>query len=257
MRSPGLNIRHTTLEGTTSPIQHIDRSNIKDEIRLFDGENTPQNIAVYGFLLGMLCCAGFMFAILASTAIPQFGLFLSALALFHFLEYLATALFNADKLTLDSYLINHSTHYHAAHAAALIEFLVEYYFFPRYKQFGWLNYLGLLLVLMGQLCRTIAMFSARHNFSHHIADYKAHDHVLVKHGIYSVMRHPSYFGFYWWALGVQILLMNPICFGLFVYWLQRFFSERIQYEEHTLDRFFGQEWKEYKQKTPTLMPYIQ
>ena len=43
---------------------------------------------------------------------------------------------------------------------------------------------GLALVIVGQACRTVAMFSARHNFSHHIADYKAKDHVLVTHGIY-------------------------------------------------------------------------
>ncbi|KAI8881125.1 ICMT-domain-containing protein [Backusella circina FSU 941] len=205
----------------------------------------------------MVCSAGLMFAYNSKTDIPHFGIFLSALALFHFLEYIATALFNPDKLTLDSYLINHSPHYHAAHAAALIEFLVEYYFFPNWKGFGWINYLGFILVIVGQGCRTVAMFSARHNFSHHIMDHKESDHVLVQHGIYSVMRHPSYFGFYWWAVGVQFLLLNPICLCLFIYWLQRFFSERIAYEEYTLLRFFGQEWVRYKDKTPTLMPFIQ
>ncbi|KAF7731652.1 hypothetical protein EC973_008822 [Apophysomyces ossiformis] len=109
---------------------------------------------------------------------------------------------------------------------------------------------------MDQTVRTTAMFSARHNFSHIIVDHKEEDHVLVTHGIYSIMRHPSYFGFYWWAIGVQFLLLNPVCLGLFVYWLHRFFSERIQYEEYTLERFFGAEWTVYKQKTPSLMPLI-
>lgn len=70
------------------------------------------------------------------------------------------------------------------------------------------------------------------------------------------MRHPSYFGFYWWAVGVQVLLINPICMVLFIYWLHKFFSERITYEEYTLLRFFKDEWTEYKNKTPTLMPLI-
>lgn len=43
---------------------------------------------------------------------------------------------------------------------------------------------GLFLVIIGQTARTTAMFSARHNFSHRIVDYKAPDHELVKHGIY-------------------------------------------------------------------------
>jgi hypothetical protein len=77
------------------------RSNLNDEIRIFDGKNSPQNISAYGFLLGMVCSAGIMYAYNAKTEIPHFGIFLSALALFHFLEYIATALFNPDKLTLD------------------------------------------------------------------------------------------------------------------------------------------------------------
>ncbi|KAI8335043.1 Isoprenylcysteine carboxyl methyltransferase family-domain-containing protein [Chlamydoabsidia padenii] len=225
--------------------------------RLLDGENTPQNIALYGFVLGILCGGGLIYALVSDTTWPpQMGYFLCALALFHFLEYLATALFNPDKLSLDSFLINHSPHYHAAHAASLIEFIVEYYFFPNWKTFGLLNYIGLLLVIVGQTARTTAMFSARHNFSHKIVDYKAPDHQLVQHGIYRLMRHPSYFGFYWWAIGVQCLLLNPICFGLFIYWLHRFFSERIAYEEYTLLRFFGDEWNLYKSRTPTGLPLI-
>ncbi|KAI9492462.1 Isoprenylcysteine carboxyl methyltransferase family-domain-containing protein [Zychaea mexicana] len=226
--------------------------------KLFDGSNSPQNISTYGFLLGIVCGGGLVFAMLCEPKweIPQFGLFLAALALFHFLEYLATALFNPDTLTLDSYLINHSAHYHAAHAAAFLEFVIEYYFLPSWKSFSLINYLGLVLVTVGQSCRTIAMFSARHNFSHHIADSKDEDHVLVTHGIYSIMRHPSYFGFFWWAIGIQFLLLNPICLGLFVYWLHRFFDERIAYEEYTLLRFFGDQWTNYKAKTPTWMPLI-
>lgn len=76
----------------------------RDTIRLFDGENTPQNISSYGFLLGIVCGGGLVFAFMSNSStwhVPQFGLFLTALALFHFLEYLATALFNPDKLTLD------------------------------------------------------------------------------------------------------------------------------------------------------------
>ncbi|KAI8147518.1 Isoprenylcysteine carboxyl methyltransferase family-domain-containing protein [Fennellomyces sp. T-0311] len=230
----------------------------RNNAKLFDGSNSPQNISIYGFLLGIVCGGGLMFAWQGDPAwhMPQFGLFLAALATFHFLEYLATALFNPDTLTLDSYLINHSPHYHAAHAAAFLEFVIEYYFFPSWKSFGLVNYIGLALVILGQTCRTVAMFSAQHNFSHHIADSKDEDHVLVTHGIYSIMRHPSYFGFYWWAIGVQFLLLNPICLALFVYWLQRFFDERISYEEYTLLRFFGDEWTKYKAKTPTWMPLI-
>ncbi|ORX60433.1 ICMT-domain-containing protein [Hesseltinella vesiculosa] len=225
--------------------------------RILDGENTPQNISLYGFLLGIVCGGGLVFGIKVPTALPQLGYFLCALALFHFLEYLATALYNPRKLTLDSYLINHSAHYHAAHAVSFLEFSIECYLFPSWRKFGWINVVGLCLVILGQLARTTAMMSAKSNFSHRIVDYKAPDHQLVQHGIYSLMRHPSYFGFYWWAVGVQCLLFNPICLMLFVFYLHRFFSERISYEEYTLLRFFGDEWTSYKTRTPTWMPFIE
>lgn len=110
--SSGLNIRKSLRDESDSDpnIYQINNNKNKkstNEIRLFDGENTPQNISTYGFLLGMVCSGGIMFTILSDTKIPQFGIFLSALALFHFLEYLATALFNADKLSLDCKQYDH------------------------------------------------------------------------------------------------------------------------------------------------------
>jgi protein-S-isoprenylcysteine O-methyltransferase len=53
----------------------------------------------------MVCSAGIMFALLGQSKMPQFGIFLAALALFHFLEYIATALFNPHKLSLDCKLL--------------------------------------------------------------------------------------------------------------------------------------------------------
>jgi hypothetical protein len=71
------------------------------DFRLFDGENSPQNIAVYGFGLGALFGASLIVATLVKTSIPQFWLFLAALGAFHALEYIAIALFNPTKLKLD------------------------------------------------------------------------------------------------------------------------------------------------------------
>lgn len=82
------------------PIPSPDSVNGNEKGKLFDGENTPQNIATYGFGLGIL--AGFSVALAATGATySQMWLFLVCLAVFHFLEYLATALFNAPKLSLD------------------------------------------------------------------------------------------------------------------------------------------------------------
>jgi protein-S-isoprenylcysteine O-methyltransferase len=70
------------------------------------------------------------------------------------------------------------------------------------------------------------------------------------------MRHPSYFGFYMWAVGTQIMVANPFSLVAFTIILHRFFSERIIFEEKTLLRFFGKEYADYKRRVGTMMPFI-
>jgi protein-S-isoprenylcysteine O-methyltransferase len=52
------------------------------------------------------------------------------------------------------------------------------------------------------------------------------------------------------------MMMNPICFIGFAGALYHFFSERIEYEEQLLTRFFGQNYRDYKAKTMTGLPLI-
>ncbi|KAG0020138.1 hypothetical protein BGZ82_011683 [Podila clonocystis] len=252
-------VSRTPPSNPTSFTAHSHIYNVAESItdfRLFDGANSPQNIAVYGFGLGALFGASVILASLVQTSIPQFWLFLAALGVFHSMEYIAIALFNPTKLKLDSFLLNHSPEYTMATASGVTEFLIELYFFPGLKSFGLLNKIGLVMVIVGQLARTLAMFSAKSNFSHHVEYYKEEHHVLVTDGIYSLLRHPSYFGFYYWALGSQLMMMNPVCFVGFAAALHHFFSERIQYEEQLLVRFFGQEYKAYQARTQTGIPLI-
>src|ERR1700734_1607904 len=88
---------------------------------------------------------------------------------------------------------------------------------------------GLCMVVMGQMFRTLAMIHASSNFSHQIAYKKDPNHILVTSGVYSLVRHPSYFGFFWWAVGLQVFLANPVSTIIFVAVLWKFFSDRIQY----------------------------
>ena len=83
-----------------------------------------------------------------------------------------------------AFLLNHSPEYTLATVSGVSEFLIEYYFFPQLKSWGILNKVGLVLVVVGQAARTLAMFSAKSNFSHHVEFYKEEHHVLVTDGIY-------------------------------------------------------------------------
>lgn len=79
-------------------------SNIRrEEVSLLDGRNSPQNISIYSFGFGAMFGI-FVTVVYYSETFSQLGIFLAALALFHELEYLITALFNAEKLSLDGKL---------------------------------------------------------------------------------------------------------------------------------------------------------
>lgn len=73
--------------------------------------------------------------------------------------------------------------------------------------------------------------------------------MLVTHGIYSVLRHPAYFGYFWWAVGTQVLLANPACLVAYAVATFLFFRNRIPYEERILVRFFGSEYLDYRDRT--------
>lgn len=116
--------------------------------------------------------------------------------------------------------------------AATLEYLVEVYFFPKLKLqiSAFPTMAGLLLVLIGQTTRTLAMVHAGTNFNHLVQRQRRPGHVLVTQGVYAWLRHPSYFGYYWWGLGTQLLLANPLCFITYTIVLWKFFNERIRSE---------------------------
>ncbi len=75
---------------------------------ILDGRHTPQNISLYSFCFGATF-GGCLVIGYYSETIPQLGVFLAALALFHELEYMMTALFKPDGLSLDGlHFIYHS-----------------------------------------------------------------------------------------------------------------------------------------------------
>lgn len=120
----------------------------------------------------------------------------------------------------------------------------------------------------------MAMAQAGTNFNHQVQSQKNEGHVLVSSGIYAYFRHPSYFGFFWWALGTQLSLGNTVSFTAYALILWYFFKTRISRmlrphpertcmlttlildeEKHLFD-FFGDEYKVYKERTRVWIPFI-
>jgi protein-S-isoprenylcysteine O-methyltransferase len=63
---------------------------------------------------------------------------------------------------------------------------------------------GLTLCVAGEVFRKGAMLKAWENFTHLVREKKVEGHRLVTTGLYSLCRHPSYAGWFWWSIGTQV-----------------------------------------------------
>lgn len=234
---------------------------------IIDGKPYPQitknpldEISLTSYILGILL--GTFLGLAPYLNFKNFNLYIIALSTFHFLEFYITARYNPGKVHSESFLINNGKGYVLAHAFAILETLLQCFFFPNWKSTFYSAghlisvILGLLLIVLGQLIRSFAMITAGKSFSHIVKTTRNPDHELVTNGIYSWFRHPSYLGFFWWALGTQLLLLNPLSFILFAIVLWKFFSSRIQFEERFLVQFFGEEYVQYQKRVSVWIPFI-
>ncbi|KIV92018.1 hypothetical protein, variant [Exophiala mesophila] len=235
------------------------------------GKRSLSGISIRAFGLGI--ALGLSILLTLELAIHEHGLwrapcFIGILAIFHYMEFDSTARYNPPEARISSFLLlSNGYAYTTAHTTAMAELLLRYSlgsaWTPKWLQFRLLNVptvvpvsIGFVLVLGGQLVRSAAMRQAKTNFNHVVQWNKRPDHVLVKDGVYSFLRHPSYFGFFWWGIGTQAILGNRICLVLYAVILWKFFKRRITYEERHLVSFFGREYVDYRDKTPVRIPFI-
>jgi protein-S-isoprenylcysteine O-methyltransferase len=215
------------------------------------------------------CLLGIVFALSLSLSLvllwtghplwrPPF--FLATLSTFHFLEFYTTAYANSNAATTGSFLLSaNGSAYSMAHSAFFFEPLISYFLAPSFLPppiQTILLVLGLSLIVIGQSTRALAMLTAGSNFSHIVRHTKARSHRLVTSGIYSILRHPSYFGYFWWAVGTQLMCGNRVFLVAYPLALFRFFDRRIRGEEELLVKFFGEEYVEYRARTWVGIPGI-
>jgi protein-S-isoprenylcysteine O-methyltransferase len=185
--------------------------------------------AVTGLTLGFLIAAhigGLMWAVMSTdphqqrsdhaNALILWCTYFVGLCLYHLLEFLTTARYNPGVVSNRSFLITQSDAYTYALLASWVEFMLEVLFVPQLKGpagvtgkliFG----LGVGLMVMGQAFRSGAMVTAKSNFTHLISVNKVPTHKLVTDGVYSYLRHPSYFGWFWWSIATQVGVYESEC----------------------------------------------
>ncbi|XP_020361697.1 protein-S-isoprenylcysteine O-methyltransferase isoform X3 [Oncorhynchus kisutch] len=212
-------------------------------------------VAVRACFLGFTFGCGLIISF-SQTTWTHFGWYMCSMSFFHYSEYLVTAIINPHSLSLDSFLLNHSVEYTVAAVSSWVEFTIEKLSIPELKQLSWLSLVGLVMVLCGDFLRKSAMLTAGSNFNHIVQNEKAQSHVLVTDGVYAFFRHPSYVGWFYWSIGTQVMLCNPVCIAGYTMASWRFFRERIEEEELSLLHFFGEDYLEYKKKVGTGLPFI-
>ncbi|KAI9693549.1 MAG: hypothetical protein M1820_009164 [Bogoriella megaspora] len=233
-------------------------------------------ISFQAFLLGSTFTLGLLLTLylllLTTPSVPyaplwRASLFLSILSIYHFLEFYTTARWNTIRVLASSFLLTgNGAAYFTAQAAAFIEIFVVTYFYPGGGNavpipWAWfrtptLLALGATLVVIGQGIRSLGMAHLGTNFNHIVQIRRNAEHELVTTGVYAWLRHPAYFGFFWWAVGTQIVLGNAVCAGLYVWVLWKFFRHRIRREEKALLDFFGDEYAVYEKKTAIGIPFV-
>lgn len=172
---------------------------------------------------------------------------------FHLSEVLLVVRYHRDRLSWESALL--SPAYVAMLVLALVEFELERRYAPWLKVDA-VAAVGLALVIAGEVTRKTAMMTAAKAFTHNIAEVKLAEHRLVTRGIYRWVRHPGYLGWFWWAIGAQLVLVNPVTTALATIAAWRFFARRIPHEEALLTSFFGADYDAYKRRTRTFLPFI-
>ncbi|BFZ54851.1 farnesyl cysteine-carboxyl methyltransferase [Savitreella phatthalungensis] len=182
----------------------------------------------------------------------------AALSSFHFLEYWSTARYNPSKASSESFLLwGNGVRYWLAQAIGVFEYFVRLHLVQARAPWQKSRFtVGLLMVLLGQSLRSTAMATAGRSFSHLLVRTKTNEHELVTHGIYSYARHPSYLGFFCFAIGTQFMLGNLATGAIFAVILWRFFSHRIGEEEKYLLSFFGKDYADYRLRVASGMPFI-
>lgn len=220
------------------------------------GPRGPGLSALTSYVLGLLGAASLIPAVL-EPALAHWSAYAFVLVFFHELEYLLTAAYRPDTLSFDNFLLNHSRAYGIATLACWAEFWLEWWLLPRsWTQPNALSVVGAVAMLVALYVRALAMRTAGQNFSHLIEESKRPEHDLVQHGVYRYLRHPAYFGFFWFSVSTQLLLLNPVCALLYAYASWSFFADRIPYEEALLHGFFPEKYAAYCKRTMVGIPFI-
>ncbi len=109
-----------------------------------------------------------------------------------------------------------------------------------------LEFLGFICILKGTFLRMVARGHKKAN--------SKESHSLVTSGVYSVIRNPMYFGTFMIGLGFTLILWPWWAVPIFVIVFYLRFKRQVRREEKFLLDSFGDQFRQYCEKTPRIFP---
>lgn len=225
-------------------------------------KNNLLEIFGVSFILGSYITFSIIYLIFISNKYSSLIYYSIYLEIFFILEFINTYLYQNIYITSNSFLIygnKGNKEFWYMQILTIWEYL-SIKLILKFIQYSSRNYylknLGLLFIIIGLYLRHLSMKTCGLSFNHYLITEKKSYHKLITTGIYKYIRHPSYFGFFLFCIGIQLWLSNYINLIINCYILYHFFNIRIQYEEKLLIEFYKDDYRNYQKKTYKLIPFI-
>lgn len=134
----------------------------------------------------------------------------------------------------------------------LVDVFTSWFDFAAYELPNWSGWLGAIVFGLA-----IALFWRSHadlgqNWS---ASLEVRDnHALVEKGIYRYIRHPMYAAFWLWGIAQALLLHNWICGLSYLISFLPMYLYRVPQEEQMMLDTFGEQYRQYIERTGRVLP---
>lgn len=139
----------------------------------------------------------------------------------------------------------------------IVPFVYVVAHFPRFADYPMVPTLSYLGIAVELVCLWLFYRSHRdlgHNWS--VSLDLRERHTLVTTGVYALVRHPMYAGFWLMALGQALLLPNWIAGPAGLVGFGVLFFGRVAREEAMMIGAFGDEYRTYMRRTARVVPWL-
>ena len=126
--------------------------------------------------------------------------------------------------------------------------------FANYQLPAWLGWSGIFVLAVSLFIFWRAHADLKSNWSPSLEIRQ--DHTLVTNGIYGILRHPMYASQLVWVIAQILLMQNWLAGPLDLLFFIPFYILRVRSEEKMMLDTFGDQYRDYMNKTGGIIPLI-